>query len=133
MARRRFIRWTDEEKALLTERARELMQGGVRSPLAALKRAQVVLPKSRRRTLLYMAQVPWFEAKPSSAQLRHAPEVQGMTELPRSTSSSVSLVDIVMHLFAKLLREALERALEGSPVPSRGAAKGAAARRRRAK
>jgi hypothetical protein len=130
---RRFIRWTEQEKALISERARKLMQDGVRSPLAALKKAQAVLPRQRRRTLLYMGQVPWFKpegnARPSTASAARAAPTSSRTA---EMGSASSLSETVVYFFTKLLREAREQGLQSISAPTtRVAGRSRSAGRRR--
>ena len=53
MADRR-VRWNGEEKLILRRRVQELLADGIERPLDAVRSAQKVLPRGRRREILHV-------------------------------------------------------------------------------
>ena len=95
------VRWSSKEKEILGKRASELLAGGARSRLEAVRQAQSVLPPSRRRTILHLGQAPWFKPSLPTA----GADILGLSSPESAGAVREQLVDF----FAGLLRDAIVR------------------------
>lgn len=118
------VRWNSKEKALLSQRANEILAKEATSVLDALRKAQTVLPPKRRRSLLHVGQAPWFSPSrgqapqsatmgaPSSVPMDWAGAAAAVSQRPGSNDMREALVEF----FAGVIRDAMVRT--GVPVGS---------------
>jgi len=127
------IRWNEKEKTLLSVRVGELMTGGVTQPLEALRQAQSVLPRERRRVIRTLGQAPWLKTR-----VRPGTGFLAAARIPGTDSvGPVALHggrEALVQAFVDFFREVLDR-VAGEPAAARPkrarAAKGHGRRTRR--
>jgi hypothetical protein len=121
-------RWNNEEKALLIGKANELIKRGVTRPLDALRRAQSVLPRNRRRALVHMGQVPWFKlpaGKPATrerASSKRSPSAplngNGLSKLKHPVAGREVLLQAVLDFFREVIERVYADAKPSTSAPS---------------
>ena len=117
-------RWNNEEKAKLVERARELMASGISRPLEAIRKAQNVLPRDRRRTILHMGQVPWFKNGARGAGRESSRDTKPMANGAGGHSAgAASHRDALVDAVADFFREVFMRVGQAGPSSSRAGAR----------
>lgn len=103
------VRWNGKEKALLSQRANELLANGATSALDALRKAQAALPPKRRRSLLHIGQAPWYKPAPAlsipTAGLDAALDPAAIAQRASTTEMREALVEF----FAGVIRDAMAR------------------------
>lgn len=112
MADRR-VRWNGEEKLVLRRRVQELLAEGIERPLDAVRSAQKVLPRGRRREILHIGQVGWLFQSPAA----HSVAMGYRVLQPRDGSAlpapyafgSLPGREAIVDAFAGILRDALAR------------------------
>ena len=111
MADRR-VRWNGEEKLILRRRVQELLADGIERPLDAVRSAQNVLPRGRRREILHVGQVSWLFQAPGGHAMALAPHplaTRGATAAAVTLFGSLPGREAVVDMFAGVLRDALMR------------------------
>jgi hypothetical protein len=128
------IRWNDEEKALLSARVAELYASGITRPLDALREAQTLLPRNRRRVIRTLGQAPWLRqvvAKSQAAGLDGGAARCSAGSLVAGLGAGAnSHRDALVEVFASFLRDVLDRV---AVMPAADASAGTKTVKRRAR
>lgn len=114
------VRWTDEERAQLVNRAAQLLhQKQVFSIRDALTKAQEALPRDRRRSIAALTQVPWFvDSVPAKVKELDHQQTKAVEEEVQQAVQSVEqqarerLEDQIAQFLGKILAKALSNAIK---------------------